>query len=69
MSDQAKIEAALYVVQKFKRFKRAENDAAFRHVTQCELETSKRAHRNAEQFFRAAVEDLCAEFPEVSDDV
>lgn len=61
------LDAAEYVVQKWKRLKDARDDAERHHVTQSELETAKRAARHAETLFSCAMEELSAEFPDAGD--
>lgn len=67
MSDVEKVSAAKYAVQKYRRLKEAREIAAENHVTSAELETSKRAVRHAETLFNCAMDELCAEFPEVEE--
>lgn len=60
------VSSARYAVQKYRRLTEAREEAERPHVTQCELETAKRAMRSAETFFTCAMEELCAEFPEAN---
>lgn len=61
------LNAAKYAVQKYRRLKDARELTERLHVTQSEIETSKRAARHAETMFNCAMEELCAEFPENAD--